>query len=45
MMGPKKVSDKAMTQDGAGHATKKLEIGINFMASDSTNHVYVRKPQ
>lgn len=44
-MGPKKISDKAMTQYGADHAAKKLEIGINFMANDSTNHVYVRKTQ
>lgn len=45
MVGPKKVGDKVMTQDGAGHAAKKLEIEINFMASDSANHVYVRKTQ
>lgn len=45
MVGPKKVGDKVMTQDGAGHATKKLEIEISFMADDSTNRIYVRKPQ
>lgn len=45
MVGPKEVGDKVMTQDGAGHATKNLEIEINFVANDSTNHVYVKKTQ